>query len=399
MRVIANTTSLVHDNIISPDQAHEIEKRSRAAMTQAAVNIVLFLGILTATSGLVVWLQDVLSVAVAGGILLGLGVLILRQPSNYMMFGSASVLIGAGMMLGGAGLKIQDLYPDEAAIILAALGAVLGIASGAVFRKIPTTRFVIGAIFCMTISMHLLGINLLINEYYYIMDLPKSLILFYMAAVLGGVGVIVDVRLITALAIIPFAQIFDTVTIYFSLTDTFYSPESTLTIIQMVILISLCLWGTRKWPERFGRHAGILAIMGFLVANLAALVGSLGGDHIGSSYIILNRDDFDTWVAYDQAAQAALDTLPYISQNAYSVIWAVALVVLVFWSASRNQRGLFNASLTFGAIHFYTQIFETFWDEPLAWVIGGLVAIPLAWGVWQLNQRMISSPVVSKTSS
>jgi hypothetical protein len=43
--------------------------------------------------------------------------------------------------------------------------------------------------------------------------------------------------------------------------------------------------------------------------------------------------------------------------------------------------------MTFGGIHAYTQAFETFYDEPLAYVIGGLAAIPLAWGLWRLNDQ------------
>ena len=44
--------------------------------------------------------------------------------------------------------------------------------------------------------------------------------------------------------------------------------------------------------------------------------------------------------------------------------------------------------MTFGGIHAYTQMFESFGDEPLAWALGGLAAIPLAWGLWRLNQHL-----------
>ena len=62
---------------------------------------------------------------------------------------------------------------------------------------------------------------------------------------------------------------------------------------------------------------------------------------------------------------------------------------MIFLAAHKNQRGLFNTGVTFLAIHGYTQAFETFGDEPLAYVIGGFTAIPLAWGMWQLNQRVL----------
>ena len=71
------------------------------------------------------------------------------------------------------------------------------------------------------------------------------------------------------------------------------------------------------------------------------------------------------------------------------MVWAVLLAVCAaFWTAHANRRGLFNATMTFAAIHAYTQMFESYGDEPLAWAIGGLAAIPLAWGMWRLNQHL-----------
>lgn len=54
----------------------------------------------------------------------------------------------------------------------------------------------------------------------------------------------------------------------------------------------------------------------------------------------------------------------------------------------RNRRGLFNAGMTFAGIHAYTQLFENFGDEPLAYVVGGLAAVPLAWGLWRLDGKL-----------
>lgn len=42
-------------------------------------------------------------------------------------------------------------------------------------------------------------------------------------------------------------------------------------------------------------------------------------------------------------------------------------------------------AMIFAGIRAYTQMFESFSDEPLAYVIGGLAAIPLAFGLWRLN--------------
>ena len=58
---------------------------------------------------------------------------------------------------------------------------------------------------------------------------------------------------------------------------------------------------------------------------------------------------------------------------------------MLVWAAHGANRGLFNTAMTFAAIHAYTQLFESFGDEPLVYVIGGLSAIPLAWGMWRAN--------------
>jgi hypothetical protein len=122
----------------------------------------------------------------------------------------------------------------------------------------------------------------------------------------------------------------------------------------------------RRVSGRIARHAGILAIMGFVVGNLSFLVASLWGDAIGDTSSVSSAR---------------------ISADVYSVIWAVVLAAGAAWAARRGQRGLFNASLVFAAIHAYTQGFSRFSDEPLIFVLGGLAAIPLAWGLWRLNQR------------
>ncbi|MEL6978006.1 MAG: cisplatin damage response ATP-dependent DNA ligase, partial [Pseudomonadota bacterium] len=42
-------------------------------------------------------------------------------------------------------------------------------------------------------------------------------------------------------------------------------------------------WIARHRPERIARHARVLAVLGFVVANLCALVGSLFGDYVGET--------------------------------------------------------------------------------------------------------------------
>lgn len=133
--------------------------------------------------------------------------------------------------------------------------------------------------------------------------------------------------------------------------------------------------------------------MAFIVANLCALVGSLWGDFVGETIWGPGYRRWDAGISWDEwrvMRDAFRETAVFLSANLYSVLWAAALVALILWAANRAQRGLFNTALTFAGIHAYTQVFETYSEEPLAYVIGGLAAIPLAWGMWRLDHWIVS---------
>jgi hypothetical protein len=299
------------------------------------------------------------------------------------------------MLVGGAGFELFDSYRDNAGWAMLGLGVpIAAVAGRAMVVGGLTTRFVAGSILLMGTALHLTGVGIAAEDYA-ITGLGRAAVLLYGAAAIATVGIVTNVRLVTALAIVPFAQMLDTGTSYFHAAYVFYSPESTLTILQMSLLIAVLVWGAARLTDRFARHARVAAVMAFVVANLAALVGSLWGDYGGEpgwgpgySYW-KERSSYDTYQQFRDARMAFRDSTLYLSEGVYTVLWGAVLAGLIFWAAMRNNRGLFNASLTFACIHTYTQMFESFGDEPLAYVIGGLALIPMAWGVWRLNQRWL----------
>lgn len=386
MYYVAQTDQLIADGVINPAQADEIQSRARAAMIALCVNTLLIAGIIAATFGLVFFLASAMSVAVCGAVFLGAGLLILRYGAVlYRMFGNASALIGAGMLISGTGIELVDKTPEIAGAVMAVIGAVLG---GLFFWRFRAgferLRFAYGAVLVMAVALHLAGVYVAAAEY----DLagwPMPFVHFYVFGVIAALGLTLDLRVITALAIVPFAQMLDTGTYYFTAAYVFYSPESTLSILQMALLIGVCLWITQRAGPALRRQAGVLMIMAFIVANLCFLVGSIWGDVVGSHLFGPERADFEDWNAYWEATKAYRATLPSISEGVYSIVWALLLAGLIVWAAMSNRRGMFNAAMTFAGIHAYTQMFESFYDEPLAYVVGGLAAIPLAFGLWQLN--------------
>ena len=385
MQHVVDTGKLVAEEWLTPEQAAEIARRSRETMVALAVNAILCAGIVAATLGLSFWLADAMAVSAAGAIFLAIGAFVLLQGSNlYRMLGNASAMIGAGMLIGGAAIELVDKYRDVADPIMILGGAIVGALALFVHSKRRAQfGFAAGSVLLMGGAMHLIGVALAFEG---MSGFAPIIINGYAALLLVAAGVLLNVRLVTALAIVPFAQMLDTGTDYFHATYVFYSSEPTLTVLQMAALIGLCVWASTRLSDRFGRHAGILAIMAAVVGNLAFLVGSLWGDHVGAS--LFETPAWDSTLSYGENMTAITIFRAQffeISENVFSVVWAVLLAGAAFWAAHANRRGLFNAAMTFGAIHAYTQAFETMSDQPLAYAIGGLAAIPLAWGMWRLN--------------
>ena len=392
MAIVADLDALVAEGVLTEAQATILRERSGAAMLALVVRTLLGGGVLAAAAGFVLVLADALAVAIAGGLFLAGGILVLaRADALWRMFGQAAALIGVGMLLGGGVLWALDTLGRElASLTFVICGAALAAGSWLAFAGAgPSLRFVTGFLMLAGVGLHLGG-DYGVAASTGLTGSGMVLMHLYAAVLIAASGWITDVRLVTALAIVPFAQMLDTSTYYFHAAYVFYSPEPTLSVIQMGLLIAACVWLVRHRPDRDGRHAGILTIMAFVVANLCLLVASLWGDTVGDSFVRARLEaGGDSWDIVQQRFDAWEATALHIPEGVFSVLWAVALAACAVWAARSHRRGLFNASLTFGAIHAYTQVFESFGDNPLVWVIGGLGAIPLAWGIWRLNQRLV----------
>lgn len=382
MHYLVDTEAMQAEGMLSPDVVAVIKERSRAAMVALGVNTLLAGGIAASAGGFIFWLADTLAVAVTGSIFLVIGLLVLlRAGPLYRMLGNAAGLIGGGMLAGGATLKLLELAsPEVASSVLLIVGAIVALTGLWFYQRTINAGFLIGAIVLLGAGMHLVGLyaGLQLVAQSFAAGPAAHL---YATLVLLALGYLLDFRLITALAIMPFAQVLDTSTGYFHAMYVFYSPEPTLSILQMTLALVAALWLVQNRGARIGRQAGIFAIMAFIVGNLCFLVGSLWGDVVGQSFL-----DQSDWETYETAMEAWRAKTLVIDSGVYSVVWALALAAMAGYAAYRLRRGLFNATLTFAAIHFYTQMFESFADEPLAYVVGGLAAVPLAWGMWRINE-------------
>ncbi len=399
MAHVIQTEALVEEGVITSDQGDIIARRSRQVMVSLVINSVLCFGIIAAAAGFIGLLADALAVAIVGGLFLGIGATILVKATDlYRMFGTASALIGAGMLTGGASIEILDIFGEQSGGLALMVLGLVGALAAALFNRVGPehTGFLTGSLLLMTGAMHIGGLYLWAGSAD-ISGIAVPMLHFYVAAAIFAAGVFIDVRFITALAIVPFAQMLDTGTFYFHAMYAFYSPETTLSIVQLAVAMAICVAVAGLLTDRYRRHTHMFGIMAFIVANLCFLVGSLWGDVVGSHIWGPGfRDYSDDYQTYRDAVDAFEASTLVISEHMYSIVWAILLILAAFWSAQTNRRGIFNAAMTFGAIHAYTQAFETFYDEPLAYVIGGLAAIPLAWGLWRLNDQFESRNVAEQ---
>jgi hypothetical protein len=248
-------------------------------------------------------------------------------------------------------------------------------------------RFLLGAFCVLGLGLHLWGGGFAL-QYQEIGGWPVALFYLYAAALMFCTGWLIDVRLISALAIVPFAQMLDTGGFYFDAVYAFYSPEPTLSVLQMGLLLVACLWVARHVADRTARHARIVAVLAFVVLNLCALVGSIFGDVVGATIWGPEYPRFTHWASREDAIAAWRDAYDafaartlVISEGVFSLLWGAALVAVLYRAAQAANRGLFHTALTFGVIHVYTQLFESFGDKPGVWALAGLMLIPVAWGM------------------
>ncbi len=360
---------------------------------QLTINLLLTGGIIAATAGFIAWLADPVSVAILGGTAFVSGIALLRIfPDRFSMFGNAAALIGAGLLIGGASVELATNYVSVAPWTMSGIGALIAMTGLWCFlRRRTGLGFLIGSITLMGTAMHLFGLAAFELE-----GFLAAAYFLYAAAIIFGAGILFDLRFLSALAILPFAQMLGASTSYWHAAYAFYSPEATLSICQMGGLAAVFLWLRNGSPDRIGRHLGVAAILAFVVMNMCFLVGSLWGDEVGRHIWAPNYSDRAALgiEKYSAALEAYRANAITISAEVYSVVWLVLLLALIAFSAIKVQRGLLNASLTFLGIHLYTQMFESYGEQPLAWALGGVAAIPAAWGLLQVNRWIKSRQAV-----
>jgi len=137
---------------------------------------------------------------------------------------------------------------------------------------------------------------------------------------------------------------------------------------------------SKRLAADYERLALTAARTSVFLVNFGFWIGSLWGDRLR----LLQSFGGD---AAGSAATAAV-----IPSWVFGALWALALIGVGIWGALVNRRWVVNVAAVFAAIHFYTQWFERLGATPLAILLGGLIMLGVAFGLWTFNRRARTVP-------
>jgi hypothetical protein len=151
-----------------------------------------------------------------------------------------------------------------------------------------------------------------------------------------------------------------------------YSIAITQPFVTIVVFsaFSAGLFGLLYRFDQYVLVITVMARVSFFLANFGFWVGSLWGDNFGAG----------TFATALQKSSA-----PAIPAVAFSAGWAAALLIALVVGLRTQRRFISNSAIVFLAIHFYTQIFETFGAKPVVVICCGLLLVAFAFCLVRFN--------------
>ena len=154
-----------------------------------------------------------------------------------------------------------------------------------------------------------------------------------------------------------------------------YEPAVTIVLFSALALAAYLI--SKRLPADYERVALIAARTSVFMVNFGFWIGSLWGDDL-----LLLRS------LWHNVPSILNSTGPeIISPFDFAVGWAIALLGVGIWGMQANRRWVVNVAAVFGAIHFYTQWFDRLGPQPMSFIVGGLLMLAFAFGLWWFNRR------------
>lgn len=206
-------------------------------------------------------------------------------------------------------------------------------------------------------------------------------------AALAAAAIAARSSLLAALAVIALSATLGARTGYEHATYSLAIFEPTLTIVLFSALATFAYWGSLRLRADYERLAIMVARTSILLVNFGFWVGSLWGDPL---FLLRGFKDHNP-----------IEMMSNIVIPAYvfSIGWAVVLIGAAMWAVTVNRRWLVNIAAAFGAIHFYTQWFERLGATPVSVLLGGVLMLVIAFGLWTFNKHMRAIPEKEKAAA
>jgi hypothetical protein len=193
-------------------------------------------------------------------------------------------------------------------------------------------------------------------------------------AALAVAAVLACSNLLMAAAVLALAACLGARTGYWHATYSLAIYEPALTVVLFSALALAAYQISKRLSADYERLALTAARTSVFLINFGFWIGSLWGDRLR----LLHGG------AGGKARTADALMIP---SWAFSIAWAAALIGVGIWGAQANRRWVVNVAAVFAAIHFYTQWFERLGATPLAILLGGLILLGVAFGLWTFNRR------------
>ncbi len=182
---------------------------------------------------------------------------------------------------------------------------------------------------------------------------------------------------LAALVPLAFGSLIGSGTMYWHASYAIFVRECLVTIIVFSAIAGGLYYCREKLHKKWHSVTTMAARVSFFMINFAFWVGSLWGDYV-----------FELWSSDDgwRAAQAWREQALHVPESVFSFAWAIFLGVCIWLGTKDYRRFLANTAVTFLAIHFYTQLFETFGANPIVLVTSGLTMLGAAFGVTRFDR-------------
>ncbi len=151
-----------------------------------------------------------------------------------------------------------------------------------------------------------------------------------------------------------------------------YSITITQPLVTVLVFSAFAaglFWLRSRIPAAQEKVVTVMARVSFFLANFGFWIGSLWGDDFRSGRV----------GPADQASTF------YIPDYAFSIGWALALLLCLWIGLHTKRRFISNTALTFLGIHFYTQVFESLGANPLLLLVAGISLIAVAFGLLRFD--------------